>query len=214
MATSFTTGHLVAFGDNRMQFVAAPGAPLPDPASIPAHDVPVALGVAASSAFPPLFPPVRVDHTTFGSDQSLFPNRHYLSDGGVFDNLGIRGLLWLFDGHEALDTIVVSDAQRGLALEYGYEYNLTVGRTTRCVDLMMNRVSWFESAGALGQAVYALDVNGHYTDQEYHDLNEASVTMARLLYSGVRTYGERSCVDWDLSPDWANFGWARLNNWA
>src|SRR5262245_53878431 len=74
LATSFTTGHLVAFGENRMRFVGAPGSALPEPESIPAHDVPVALGVTASSAFPPLFPPLRVNHETFGAHENVFPN--------------------------------------------------------------------------------------------------------------------------------------------
>jgi hypothetical protein len=67
------------------------------------------------------------------------------------------------------------------------------------------------AAGELGQTVWALDVNGRYTDLEYQDLNEASVNMARLIYGGVRTYGYRSCVDPDASPQWRMFGWCRLN---
>jgi len=67
------------------------------------------------------------------------------------------------------------------------------------------------AAGILGESVFVLDVNGHYTDQNYHDLNEASVTAGRLLWDGVRTYGLRSCVPYTTAPDWANFGWVRLN---
>src|SRR5262249_21326106 len=131
---------------NEMRFC---GDLVPDPGSIPADEVPVALAVTASSAFPPMFPPVRVDHETFGAARDVFRDRHYMTDGGVFDNLGIHRLLSLFKPEEEqLDTVVVSDAQRSLAPEYGHEYNLTLGRTTRCVDLMMDRVSWFETAAA------------------------------------------------------------------
>lgn len=67
------------------------------------------------------------------------------------------------------------------------------------------------AAGVLGQAVNALDVNGRYTDAEYAALNTAGVNMARVIYGGVRTYGFRSLVDPTTTPQWLNFGWARLN---
>src|SRR5215471_10384409 len=121
LTTSFTTGHLVAFGNNEMRFC---GDLVPDPGSIPADEVPVALAVTASSAFPPMFPPVRVDHETFGAARDVFRDRHYMTDGGVFDNLGIHRLLLLFRPEERLDMVVVSDAQRSLASDYGNDYNL------------------------------------------------------------------------------------------
>lgn len=67
------------------------------------------------------------------------------------------------------------------------------------------------AAGELGQALWALDVNGRYSDVDYQTLNEGSVNMARLIYGGVRTYGYRTCVDPDAVPEWLDFGWARLN---
>jgi hypothetical protein len=67
------------------------------------------------------------------------------------------------------------------------------------------------AAGELGQAVYALDVNGRYTDLELQNLNVAGVTIARVVYGGVRTYGERSCVNPTATPTWLMFGSARLN---
>lgn len=67
------------------------------------------------------------------------------------------------------------------------------------------------AAGVLGQALYAIDVSGRYTDQEYSDLNDAGVNAVRLIYGGVRTYGYRACVDPIATPTWLMFGWARLN---
>ena len=67
------------------------------------------------------------------------------------------------------------------------------------------------AAGELGQAVYALDVNGRFTDIDYQSLNDGSVNMARIVFGGVRTYGYRSCVDPVKVPEWLDFGWARLN---
>jgi phage tail sheath protein FI len=68
------------------------------------------------------------------------------------------------------------------------------------------------AAGVNGQALYALDLEARYTDQEYEDLNLAGVDMARIVYDGVRTYGYRSVVD-PSGPDgvWLDFGNVRLN---
>jgi len=67
------------------------------------------------------------------------------------------------------------------------------------------------AAGDLGQALFAQDLTFRYTDLEYQNLNEAGVSMARVVYGGVRTYGYRTCVDPDANPEWLMFGWARLN---
>jgi uncharacterized protein len=67
------------------------------------------------------------------------------------------------------------------------------------------------AAGTLGQAVYALDINGRYSDADYQTLNESGVDMARLIYGGVRTYGYRTLVDPEATPAWLSLGNARLN---
>ena len=67
------------------------------------------------------------------------------------------------------------------------------------------------AAGVLGQAVYAIDLNGRYSDADYQSLNEKGVNMARLIYGGVRTYGYRACVDPVAAPAWLDFGNGRLN---
>ncbi len=69
------------------------------------------------------------------------------------------------------------------------------------------------AAGVLGQTLYAIDLvgSGTYLDSDYEDLNVAGVNMARIIYGGVRTYGYRSLADPAKSPDWLDFGNARLN---
>lgn len=49
----------------------------------------VAMGVAASSAFPGFFPPLQLSSSDLGASQGDF-SRQSFTDGGVFDNLGIR----------------------------------------------------------------------------------------------------------------------------
>jgi hypothetical protein len=66
------------------------------------------------------------------------------------------------------------------------------------------------AAGVNGQSSYATDLTQRYTDQQYHDLNEGGVDMARLIYEGVRSYGYRTLVD-PVDPTWLDLGNARLN---
>lgn len=82
-ATSLSTGALWYYsrsvvGDHVGGFFKAPG-------------VPVATAVAASSAFPPVLSPHIVDHGAFSSAKAA-QGKVALSDGGVYDNLGLQPL--------------------------------------------------------------------------------------------------------------------------
>jgi NTE family protein len=76
-----------------------------------APKVPLATAVAASSAFPPFLSPVRLKLSdsdfTSGSGDDLqrapFTTRPFLTDGGVYDNLGLEPV-W-----KRYDTILISD---------------------------------------------------------------------------------------------------------
>ncbi|HEY8506402.1 MAG TPA: patatin-like phospholipase family protein, partial [Gemmataceae bacterium] len=153
LATSMTSGDMACFAGRKFLVVRNPDLDGSNGARIfpevtPAGDVPVALAVAASSAFPPLFPPVVVGEETFGGAD--FPTPCHLADGGVFDNLGIRRLAWMArpDGGLELDMLVVSDAQRAFETEVQSEYNFLWTRAARSTDLMMNRLSFGEKRAA------------------------------------------------------------------
>ncbi|MBA3034581.1 MAG: patatin-like phospholipase family protein [Gammaproteobacteria bacterium] len=68
-----------------------------------ADDFPLSKAVAASSAFPPVFPPLRI-----GVDKYAFAEGEYvtLTDGGVYDNLGVNPLL---RERNELDYALISD---------------------------------------------------------------------------------------------------------
>lgn len=75
-------------------------------------DVPLALAVAASSAFPPLFSPIVVKTNPrqwsggmAGPERDAMRGRLVLSDGGVYDNMGIEALQ-----QGKIDITLVSDA--------------------------------------------------------------------------------------------------------
>src|SRR5262249_28071709 len=59
--------------------------------------------VAASSAFPPVFPPLRLDAAIYGPADVEYVT---LTDGGVYDNLGVNPIL---RERNALDYAIVSD---------------------------------------------------------------------------------------------------------
>jgi hypothetical protein len=78
------------------------------------------LRIAASSAFPAFFPSVKLNARDLGLDNRQFSNAQFFTDGGVFDNLGIRKFMWLLGGDGAampdqspVDVVFLSDAGRG-----------------------------------------------------------------------------------------------------
>src|SRR5271157_4088666 len=114
--------------------------------SISAQETQVSFAVAASSAFPPLFPPIVVSYDVLSCDQDQFRNPHYLTDGGVYDNLGIDRLMW---GHKrATDThlFLMSDAERKFDWDFDKKYSFITSGNIRASDLLMKRVSALEYA--------------------------------------------------------------------
>jgi predicted acylesterase/phospholipase RssA len=132
---------------------------------IPAFGLPVAYAVTASSAFPPLFPPVEISHLTIPCGRGVFGEDQRLTDGGVYDNLGIEGLVAKYEkGVSAdeqdipLDTLIISDAEGNFDSDFDTKYSFPVTRNVRASDLLMKRVSVLrleefqrQSVGTIGQ---------------------------------------------------------------
>ncbi|MYN04557.1 patatin-like phospholipase family protein [Pseudoduganella sp. DS3] len=108
-STNLATGNMFSFiagargksemGDYELGFVEAP-------------HFPIARAVAASSAFPPVFPPLRLDEKVYKHAAQC--DYVTLSDGGVYDNLGINpGLAAL----NKLDYLLVSDGGKPYAIK-------------------------------------------------------------------------------------------------
>jgi predicted acylesterase/phospholipase RssA len=107
--------------------------------------LPIALAVAASSAFPPFFPPVPVTRELLHRAVGEFSNDHYLADGGVFDNLGINKMQRLQGAKPLpLGHVLVSDAQGPFDWALNSRYGLLPKRATRTSDILMKRVSDLE----------------------------------------------------------------------
>lgn len=84
-----------------------------------ATDVPLSIAVAASSAFPPVFSPVEleIDPASWregrmdGPHGEALRSKIFLTDGGVYDNMGLESLV------DNEDIVLVSDAGAPLEIE-------------------------------------------------------------------------------------------------
>lgn len=102
--------------------------------------IPLARVVAASSAFPPFLSPVRIDlsreavQATAGADlhREPFISTAVLSDGGVYDNLGLERI-W-----KRCRTILVSNAGRTIP-EVGHPTGRWIGQMFRTLSLIQQQ---------------------------------------------------------------------------
>jgi len=134
-ATNLATGNLFFFtagggkpeeiGEHELGVVESP-------------DFPISRAVAASSAFPPVFPPLRLDATIYQHASSV--EYVTLTDGGVYDNMGINPLL---RARNALDYVIVSDGGKPFANdERPTESGAIVLKAS--LDIMMEQIRGLE----------------------------------------------------------------------
>jgi len=134
-ATNLATGNMFFFvaggggpaemGEHELGVVAAP-------------DFPICKAVAASSAFPPVFPPLRLDAATYAHASAV--EYVTLTDGGVYDNMGINPLV---RARNALDYVIVSDGGKPFALdERPTESGAIVLKAS--LDIMMEQIRGLE----------------------------------------------------------------------
>lgn len=143
LTTNLTTGGLGYFDPHGLCVDASAGLPF-----IATERLSVAFAVASSSAFPPLFSPTRLDAEVLGINKSVLPTVHYLSDGGVFDNLGIQASqLPAVRGSSNSEPLFVSNAERRFDWATGEAFGLLLSRATRASDIMMDRITTLEMQG-------------------------------------------------------------------
>ena len=106
----------------------------------------VAMAVTASSAFPGFFPPLELTGRDVGARGGEF-GRQAFTDGGVFDNLGVRMFRWLtplLEGERALDGVLVSDVGKRIEVQTAQRGGL-IRAALRSSDILMDRVWQLES---------------------------------------------------------------------
>lgn len=94
--------------------------------------------VGASSAFPGLFPPVEINAADLGVREGQFPTE-FFTDGGVYDNLGLRAFLWLKQRDVTFDHILVSDAGKPFQILSDAALGI-IGQSMRATDILWDRV--------------------------------------------------------------------------
>ncbi|PWF43614.1 patatin-like phospholipase family protein [Massilia glaciei] len=95
---------------------------------------PLCRAVAASSAFPPLFAPMRLDAADYKHSKKV--DYVTLTDGGVYDNLGVNPLLGEENG---LDYVIVSDGGKPFAIDTTPTES-GVAALKAGIDIMMEQV--------------------------------------------------------------------------
>jgi NTE family protein len=98
-----------------------------------AGQFPISRAVAASSSFPPVFPPLRLEQAIYPSARCEYVT---LSDGGVYDNLGVNPL---FRDRNDLDYLLVSDGGKPFAID---QHPVEAGTLVlkESIDILMEQV--------------------------------------------------------------------------
>lgn len=104
----------------------------------------LSLAVSASSAFPLLFPPVEISTDSLGvRADRLTPSPQYLSDGGIFDNDGLRALYYFKKSEPIFDLLIVSDAGARANWQPNTSFR-SISLLHRAFDISGQRVSQLE----------------------------------------------------------------------
>ena len=97
----------------------------------------VAKAVAASSAFPAFFTPIRIKKAMVHWDAVEHPGTvQFMTDGGVFDNLGISAFA---ETDRGVDTLIIVDACGAVDVEPGRRYAALWESVPRVIDVLMIR---------------------------------------------------------------------------
>jgi len=107
----------------------------------------VPMAVAASSAFPGFFPPMELTGADVGARSGEF-GRQAFTDGGVFDNLGVRMFRFLAlsrNEEPRWDGVLVSDVGKQLEIQTGGRAGGVIRTAMRASDILMDRVWQLEN---------------------------------------------------------------------
>ena len=141
LTTNVSDGTLAAFNRHGLHILRRDaGNEVEDPFQhVPGTMATIAKAVGASSAFPGLFPPVRVTAADLGVSEGQFPGESF-TDGGVYDNLGTRAFTWLQRLHDAdYDRVIVSDAGKPFQI-LGRNPIGFLAQSIRATDILWDRV--------------------------------------------------------------------------
>src|SRR6516165_11770754 len=143
LATSLSEGCLCAFGRDGLLMMRRRAEGVYRADQIQVGLATVAMAVTASSAFPGFFPPLELRGIDVGAVQGEF-GRHAYTDGGVFDNLGVRMFRFLEDD-SAPKTTLVSDVGKSIEVQGPRRAGGLIRTALRATGILMDRVWQLES---------------------------------------------------------------------
>lgn len=169
LSTSFNTGDLCSFSHDHF-VVHRQDEPVP--LRYPSENVRLSLAVAASSAFPPMFPPLRLTWDQLGGASEGGFSTIALTDGGVYDNLGYDKLATLAkEPGRVTDGVILSDAGGAFSDFVNHDFSGLISRNVRATDILMRRTAHDTLARAKSDAA----------------INKNSLQQRDLVYASIAT---------------------------
>lgn len=162
LSTNFITGEMCSFSNDRFEIERTNG----DLLETPCGNLTLSRAVAASSAFPPLFPPMIIDDAILSRPRDeAFLQPILLTDGGVFDNLGIEKYWRNRKRYETTPrTLVISNAGSPFRSDASKAYTGPLSRNVRASDILMRRVG-DHAERAIAAATDTCDIALRLTDE-------------------------------------------------
>lgn len=225
---SLGTGTACAFGGSKFWWLNKKG----EEQSILAPNTRVDFAVAASSAFPPLFPPIAISSEVLSCDPDQFPNPFYLTDGGIYDNLGVDRIVRLQKETADTSLIIASNAEGNFSSEFDKRYTFLISRNVRASNFLMSRVSTqtIEDLAKLNASIVwvrikdeVVGANGaSYLPSEFQrkmssvrtDLDEfLPEEITALISHGYAKARSALIASGAVASDAPTFSWDPLGNW-
>jgi predicted acylesterase/phospholipase RssA len=142
LATNVSNGGLSVFNRDGLFIQQRTEAGVPEFERVSGRMAGIARVVCASSAFPGFFPPVAIRAADLGVREGQFPTE-WFTDGGVYDNLGMRAFTWLKQQNAEFDQVLVSDAGKPFQVLSNAALGV-IGQSVRASDILWDRVGQLE----------------------------------------------------------------------
>ena len=148
LATNLSEGRICSFNRDGLSMIRREAGHALRIEHIPIRLATVPMAVAASSAFPGFFPPMELTGAEVGARSGEFGRQVY-TDGGVFDNLGVRIFRFLAQQSESnqppWDGVLVSDVGKPFQIRTNLRAGGLIRTAMRASDILMDRVWQLEN---------------------------------------------------------------------
>ena len=148
LATNLSEGRICSFNREGLSIVRRDGEHGWRLEQAPIRLATVPMAVAASSVFPGFFPPMELTSADVGARSGEF-GRQAFTDGGVFDNLGVRFFRFLAKSSEfnesPCDCFLISDVGKPFQVRSDLRAGGLIRTAMRTSDILMDRVWQLEN---------------------------------------------------------------------